>query len=405
MWRVLIVLVGLAVAAQPSDAHGPKSKRSAGKSTSTEAARLVVSDAVAPKISIIDIAGGRAIGSLTVKGVSRLHAGPSGRYVYAVQADADQVAIVDTGIATDSHGDHDDIKITRPRLMPTRLEGARPSHVTHDTTRVAAFFDGDGTARVFPERDLVAGRTRTIQRTETGAKHHGIIQPIGRHTAVTVPPDGDGLPNAIELRGPDGKASQRMNCDRLHGEGQTGRFVAFGCADSVVIYEIGRNGVTSRSVSYPASLPTGRMIRNMSGAAGFTFLVGDFGPDGMIVFDPSAADGDFRFISLPSRRMHFHLQREPGDKLFVIVEDGTLLRFDPINGQRTGEARVTDRYSMEQGVMRPRIASVGRYVAVSNPAAGEVVILDGDTMQERQRVKVGGSPFDLLAVGGAGHVH
>lgn len=405
MWRVFIVLMGLGVAAgQQSEAHGPK-RSSVSRSTSTEAARLVVSDANTPTIRVIDIASGRTVGSFAAKGPARLHAGASGRYVYAVQADAGQVAIVDTGIATEGHGDHDDIKITRPRLLPTRLEGSRPSHVTYDNARIAVFFDGDGTARVFPERDLIGGRTRTIQRIETGAKHHGVVQPIGRHIAVTVPPNGDGLPNSIELRGPDRATAPRMNCDRLHGEGRTGRFVAFGCADGVVIYETGRDGVTGRSVSYAKSLPTGRLIRNMSGAAGFAFLVGDFGADGMVVLDPSAADGDFRFIPLPSRRMHFHLHPEPGDKLFVIVEDGTLIRINPITGQTTGQAQVTNRYSMDQGVVRPRVASVGRYVTVSNPATGEIVILDADTMEERRRINVGGAPFDVLAVGSVGASH
>jgi hypothetical protein len=147
------------------------------------------------------------------------------------------------------------------------------------------------------------------------------------------------------------------------------------------------------------------MIRNMSGAAGFTFLIGDFGADGMVVLDPSAADGDFRFISLPSRRMHFHLHPEPGDQVLIILEDGKLIRINPITGQVTGQAQVTNRYSMEQGVVRPRVASVGRHVAVSSPATGEVIVLDADSLAERRRIQLGGAPFDMLAVGGTGASH
>jgi hypothetical protein len=62
------------------------------------------------------------------------------------------------------------------------------------------------------------------------------------------------------------------------------------------------------------------MIRRMTGATGFTFAAGDFGVDGMVIVDPSAAEGHFRFIALPARRMDFNLHPESGDRLFVIIE-------------------------------------------------------------------------------------
>jgi hypothetical protein len=103
--------------------------------------------------------------------------------------------------------------------------------------------------------------------------------------------------------------------------------------------------------------------------------------------------------------MHFHLHPDPGDKLFVIVEDGTLIRFDPISGKEAGRIQATSRYSMEQGITRPRITSAGPYVAISNPAAGEVVVVDAETMMERRRIKLGGEPFDVIAIARAGHSH
>jgi hypothetical protein len=406
MWLGLILLMGLVFAsAQPSEAHNPNRGGAKARSSIQVQERLVVSDAKTSTIRVIDLASGKLLASFNVKGRARLHTGASGRYVYAVQADAGAIAVVDTGIATESHGDHDDIKVTRPRLLPISLSGPRPSHVSHDGARVAAFFDGDGTAQAFLERDLAGGKLRTLQRFETGAKHHGVAQPIGRQIALTVPPAGEGLPNAVEVHAPGKPASLRMECPRLHGEGQTARYIAFGCADGVVIYETGRNALDARKVSYPQTLPADRMIRNLAGASGFTFLVGDFGADGMVVLDPSAKDGDFRYIPLPARRMHFHLHPESGDKLFVIVEDGTLIRIDPIGGKETGRFQATSRYSMEQGIMRPRITSAGPYVAVSNPAAGEVVIVDAETMTERRRIKLGGEPLDVAAIARAGHAH
>jgi hypothetical protein len=103
--------------------------------------------------------------------------------------------------------------------------------------------------------------------------------------------------------------------------------------------------------------------------------------------------------------MHFDLHPDPGDKLYVILEDGTLLSINPLTGAIEARARVTDRYSMEQDVVRPRVTSAGSYAVVSNPAAGEIVILDAQTLAERRRVKIEGVPFDVLAVGGRGATH
>jgi len=367
--------------------------------------RLLVADAKSPAVRVLDLDFGTVLATYTLGGPARLHRGPSGQYLYAVQGQSGQIAVIDTGIALKSHGDHADIKVSKPRLLPVRLSGPKPSHFNRGGELVAAFFDGDGSAQVIKEPELVRGNTRQLRRIETGAGHHGVAKPVGRQVAISVPPDGEGLPNAIELRRVDNKPSQRVDCPRLHGEGATGRFVAFGCADGVTIFETKRDGVAARRIAYPETIPPGRMIRNMAGATGFSFLAGDFGADGMVVLDPAAKDGDFRYVELPGRRMHFDLHPDPGDKLYVMVEDGTLLNINPLTGAVVAQARVTDRYSMEPDTVRPRIASAGIYAIVSNPAASEIVILDSQTLAERRRVKIDGVPFDMLAVGGRGATH
>jgi hypothetical protein len=395
----------LGIGGVASNSHGPLGQPIAPDGGTGHAYRLVVADAKTPAIKVVDIGGRRVLSTFALASPARLHAGASGRYVYAVQEQANEVAIIDTGIALESHGDHADIRVSNPKLLSGRLRGPRPSHLTRDNHRVAVFFDGDGTAQVLDEQDLANGRVVRIERVQTGAKHHGVALPIARRLAVTVPADDDGLPNTIEVRGQNPSEPQRIACPRLHGEGTTGRFAAFGCSDGVVVYELVRNGLTGRRIPYPSSVPSGRMIRNIAGAAGFTFFAGDFGADGMVVFDPSAADGDFRFITLPARRMHFNLHPESGDRLFVIVEDGTLLSINPLTGTIEAQTHVTDRYAMDHATVRPRIGSIGRYVVVSNPRGGDLVVLDATTLAERHRIKVGGTPADIVAVGGDGVTH
>jgi hypothetical protein len=405
MGRFLTFAIMFCAMCGSGDANDPLPGRRSHAVGTTQAFRLVVADAKAATVKILDLRNGRVVATLPLAGPARLVAGASGRYAYAVQTDADQVAIIDVGIAVEDHGDHADIVISAPVLLSPRLRGARPSHLTHDHIRVAVFYDGDGTAQVFREHDFVQGNMTRIQRIQTDKKHHGVAFPVARRLAVTVPPEIDGLPNLIELRSEDHSDSQQVGCQHLHGEATTERFVAFGCADGVTIFEMAGNAVESRRLPYAASLPPDRMIRRMTSATGFAFFIGDFGRDGMVVFDPSAVDGDFRFIALPARWMDFNLHPESGERLFVLLEDGTLLSINPLSGRTEAQARVTGRYSMDQATVRPRVASIGPYVALSDPRAGEVLIIDATTLKTRQRVRVGRIPSDLLAIGKNGMSH
>ena len=51
---------------------------------------------------------------------------------------------------------------------------------------------------------------------------------------------------------------------------------------------------------------------------------------------------------------------------------------------------------MERGVVRPMIAVAGDRVAVSDPAAGQVVLVDAETLEVIDRLDIGGQPRSLL---------
>ena len=73
------------------------------------------------------------------------------------------------------------------------------------------------------------------------------------------------------------------------------------------------------------------------------------------------------------------------------------MRFSALTGQMLGEmAGVTEAYSMERGVVRPMMAVAGDRVAVSDPASGQVVMLDAETLEVVDRLDVGGQPRPIL---------
>lgn len=366
--------------------------------------RAVVADYRAPRAWIVDLEAGSVLSTVALHGHARLHRGSSGRYAFAVQSESGRVNAIDTGIAREDHGDHSDIALSPPLLLRAELAGSKPVHFNRGDRDIAIFFDGDGTAAVLAEADFVRGAHAGLQRIPTAAAHHGVAVPIGRHVAISVPTPGQVLPDAIELKAPSGESSERIACPRLHGESTSGRFIAFGCADGLAVFDVRGATASSRKISYSADLSDGRLIRTLEGARGYALFFADFGPRTMLIVDPSQS-GAFTFVDLPGRRMAFTLLEDPGDTGFVLIEDGHLLRVNTLTGDVTHRAAVTPRYAMTSNTARPRVSAVGPWVVVTHPDAGEIIVLDADTLVERRRLKIDGVPFDVVAVGGEGTRH
>jgi len=372
-----------------------------------EAARALVSDHAAGRVHVVDLDHGEPIASYDLESPARLHLGASGRYVYAVQRDAGRVAVIDAGIEVVPHGDHADIRVGPPALLPVSIAGPRPVHFNRDGAHVAVFFDGDGTAAFAEEEALVAGAAPALLRT--ASPHHGVAKPMGDLVAISIPHPSDPreLPVGIALERPDGtRLDVAETCPRLHGEAASGPWTGFGCADGVLfVVRDDRGAASFRKLPYPTDLPAGRMVRNMAGGTGLIVFAADFGPDAMAIVEPDA--GTVRMVGLPARRIAFALDAAYGDALFVLTEDGTLHRIDTVRAAVAASRRVVEPYSAEGGsaVARPRLASRGEHLVVTDPARGRLLRLDPGTLEVVGEVGLGGAPFDVVLVAGEGETH
>ncbi|MGP1355672.1 YncE family protein, partial [Roseicyclus sp.] len=186
---------------------------------------------------------------------------------------------------------------------------------------------------------------------------------------------------------------ERLN---LPGEGRAGGFVPFGCEDGVAVFDTSVTPPAGRFVPYPAEVPAEGMIRQLLSPRDTMALVGNWGAAHMAIVDPSSETGDFVFAELPAPRMAWTLD-ETGMEGFAMLSDGRLVRFSALTGRILGEAAgVTGAYSMERGVVRPMMAFGGQRIAVSDPAAGSVAMVDADTLEVVERIAVGGAPQSLL---------
>ena len=368
--------------------------------------RILAADAEAAQLHVIDTDGEAAPITLDLASAGRVYMGPDGRHAWVVQRDAGVVQVVDTGLIEEDHGDHSALFFEAPALLPATTSGERPVHFNMDADTVAIFWDGAGAATLHDASTAADGDLTPAAMFETRAPHHGVAVPVGEHTIITVAPDGEGLPDALAVVDADGAELSQVACLNFHGEGKAAGFIAFGCEDGVAIFDTSAEPLVGRFVAYPSDAPEGGMLRTLLSPRDTLALVGNFGSEHLAIFDPSSETGEFSFVSLPAPRMAFALD-DSGMEGFAMLADGRLLHFSALTGRILGETQaVTGAYSMERGVIRPMMDVAADRVAITDPAAGQVVLVHTETLEVTDRIEAGAMPRSVLLLAAeAEHAH
>ncbi|WP_156342943.1 metallochaperone AztD [Devosia sp. A16] len=324
-----------------------------------------------------------------------------------MQGDADRVSAIASGIALDDHGDHADLDVVAPQLLDAAVVGDKPVHFVEHRGDIALFFDGEGVARLLSERDWLAGDA-TTRDLKVAAPHHGVAAPVGEYTLISRPniADPTALPVGIDVYGADGAAIGDLQaCPELHGEASSGDTLAIACAAGLLLVREAKDGPKLEVLAYPASLPEGKSTTLLGGVA-MQYWLGNYGADRVVIIDPSAAE-PFRLVDLPSRRVHFAIDPQRVKYAYLFTEDGALHRLDVVSGAIDRTLPLTRPYSMdgEWSLPRPRLAVAGDHIAVTDPLAGTIHLVDAETFAPARDIPVTGTPYNIVAVGGSGATH
>lgn len=379
-----------------------------------EAWRVFVTDQAAGRVTALDPVAGEVLGVFPTAGyVTHLTASDSGATLFAVQMDHDMVQVLDSGLRRSDHGDHADLKLGAPRLLPVELAGGRPVHTVPHGDEMVQFFDRDGVAQIYHETALLAGDTGH-ETVRASAPVHGVAVPMGNYMLMAEPdlaaatPAGE-LPPRFGLSVLD-RAGVRVGvpavCTGLHGEAASAGVVAFGCAEGVLLATPQPGGAPKLTLlPYGTDLPAGQVSTLLGGKALQVFL-GNYGDSRVAIID-IGAETPFHIVDLPVRRVDFALDPARATTAYVFTEDGRIHALDLLSGALTRSARITGPYSKDGHwrAPRPRLAVMGDAIAVSDPQAGLVRVLDAATFAERRTIPVEGLPFTLVAVGGSGLDH
>jgi hypothetical protein len=372
----------------------------ASQAQTLQAVRAAVTDHARNSVAVVDLLTGRVLERFETGSPGGLRHGAAPGQVSLAQGVAGRVDVIDLGMVIENHGDHADLRLAAPRLMPRVAEGPKPSHVLGGDGRLASFFDGDGSVVVVGEGSPA--------RLSANVAHHGLAYPFraaaGPRLMVSHAAAAGSRPGGVMLLDEAGQEiARRDDCPMLHGEAISGRVIGLGCADGVLL--LNTRTQEFRKVAYPTGGENGRMIRTLVGGADFHLFVGDFGPSAVTILDPDA--GRFKVVELPARRVAFTLDPQRADTMFVLTEDGTVHRIDTLKGEILASAPAVQRYSMEGGfaVARPRLSAAGGLLAVTDPARGRLLVLDAATLAPAREIALEGAPLNVLAVAAAGEEH
>ena len=376
--------------------------------------RLFVSDQVEPSVTVIDAAEGKTIGKFATTGyVTHLVPSDSGKTLFAVQMDHDVVNVIKSGIELSGHGDHSDIAIGDPALLPMKLEGARPVHAVMHGDEILQFFDREGEARAFSEKKLLEG-SADYKMIKAAAAHHGVAVPMGSHVLISEPnlgaevKEGE-LPPRLGLKVLDESGQQVgdiATCTGLHGEAFSAGLVTFGCDEGVIVAQPdGRKPPKVEMLAYGDGLPEGRVSTIVGGKA-MQFFLGNYGADKLVLIDPSS-NSPFRLVNLPVRHVHFVLDPVRVKIAYVFTEDGRLHALDVLSGEIVLSEQITEPYSKDGHWRdpRPRIAVMDNIIAITDPNKQLIRLIDAKSFKAIREIQVEGLPFNIAAIGGSGLQH
>ena len=366
--------------------------------------RLFIADHTRPVVTALDLQTGDALVTFQLASPATLYA--TDGVVVAVQGAGNQVSAIDSGIAVDDHGDHGDITISDPELIDAVLTGEKPAHFVEHGSKAAMFFDGSGLISLFNAQQWAHEGKLAATQLDSGTSHHGVAIPWGAHTMTSsANADDEKKPRiGLNILDADGDlVGDTHVCPDLHGEATSGNMAIIGCSDGVLIAS-GSGEPQITKLSYDG-LPAGKSTTFLGGV-GMQYFLGNYGADKVAIIDPTEA-APFRLVDLPTRRVHFTIDPAQPKFAYIFTEDGQLHQLDIVSGKITQSLAVTEPYSMdgEWSLPRPRIAVAGKVVAVSDPNAGEVHLIDIASFTATRSIPVAGAPYNIVAVGGSGSVH
>jgi hypothetical protein len=386
----LLALSGLATAPAGAAQDGDHAR----------AARLVVADALAHTLTVLDPANDERLATFGTPGrIGNVVRSSSGRWIFAVHTDANRLTILDSGLRRTDHGDHLDLVIGAPFVRATVYPGRKPIDFWSGHGMATVHNDDDGTLRVLDderlEESVVLAR---INGAGTGHNNAVVLE-----ETVLLSLASEGRVTAYNLV--DGRAGQTFDgCPGTHGWTTPSRtLAAAGCTDGVMLFTKAGAQITARKIGEPTGSPEAARVSTLVSHPASPVLIGNFG-QGLAIVRPDGTE--VQPLPLASAPVRFAFD-QAGARLVVLTLDGKLQALDPESGDTLWSTdAVTPVDPATAGAPRPSFAVGSEVAYLTDPPAGRIVKVDlGTGRLFGTPLAIGGTPtaVALVELDGAEH--
>lgn len=323
-----------------------------------------------------------------------------GRYVFATTASG--VEVVDSGVWTWNHGDHNHYYRAEPRVLgtvPGRGEATVSTGPLSTAGGTGLFLAGSGEAVLLDNEALADGELRETFRVST-RPHDGLVAPFADGAVVTVP-DASGTVTDVELVDADGTPvpGTRTSCADASGTITTSVGLVVGCADGALLWtEDGERPAVER-VPYPrgSQAPPATGFDARKGRPTVAALAGT---DGFWLLDTRERTWRLHEVDVPLLRVS---ASDDAEGHVVALDRSGRVR---VYAAGTGEQLAVTAPLVAGSVRRPRAAARVELVVdqerayLSSPEEGVVHEIDyADSARVARRLRTDVEPAFLAETG------
>ncbi len=356
-------------------------------------ARLVVADALAHTLTVLDPASDERLATFGTPGrIGNVVRSSNGRWVFAVHTDANRLTVLDSGLRQVDHGDHQDLVIGAPFVRATVHPGRKPIDFWSGHGMATVHNDDDGMLRVLDEERLE--ETVTLARINGAGTGHN--NAVVLEETVLLSLASEGRVTAYGLA--DGRAGQTFEgCPGRNGWTTPSKtLAAAGCTDGVMLFTKEGAQITARKIGEPSGSPEAARVSTLASHPASAILIGNFG-QGLALVRPDATE--VQPIPLAAAPVRFAFDGS-GTRLIVLTIDGKVQALDPERGDTlwTVDA-VTPVDTVTVGAPRPSLAVGSEVAYLTDPPAGRIVKVDLATGRVfGTPISLGGTPTALALV-------
>ena len=385
------------------------------------AGRLLISDAEAASVSVIDLTTDSvspALFEVAAPG-ARLYASPSNRFGFALalgdEDDDDRVHIFDGGIFLVAHGDHYDLVESPISQLPLELTHERPIHFVSSHGWTAIFADGPGLALLINEAELaeLGGAYEPIA-LDAGLQHGAALAVSEEHIIVSsnnpdYPDDSpSSLPLGVEVRDLDNRViydASNRSCPALHGESHNSEGALFGCAGGVLFLETHGGEYDHWFIENPAEMREGARIGSVYGHHDSPTFFGQasyrdsegFADEGIWLIDPESGSVTLALSADdPADGSVGAAFGSHGERFYVLTRDGRLRIIDPHDGDLLVVADLIDPIDPEAP---PAFTIVGEMLYLADPAGSRVIAYHLEDLEIEDEWALPGRPSRITFLG------